>query len=285
MFLIDDGVLKSLNNELVAADGAGLVQERHGPERVEPEVQILVLGRDYFLLTKLLDVSLDRRHNFDPSVFVPHLEVADELLRDEAALLVAEVVGDQECRLLLYEGDVVPQLVSEGVAVDKGAHVGDHAHLDVAGVKARHVWRRYVDRLACNYFALFVDFKDIETNCFNRLLTFFQEIRIRVRSTSDVWQEFAFLSVVNNIQGLDINFFNEIHRIRLEFIQCHYLGFIYVSDKNNFIIIINDAVLATIRSIHFQDIFCMFDQEEERLLIILEKENKPVACHMISNQL
>ena len=126
-----DGII-SFYNKLVATDGAGLVQERHGPEWREPEVLILVLGRDYFLLTKLLDICLNYRIYFDPSVFVPHLEVTLELLRDEAALLVVEVVGDQDWHLLFYEGNVVLLLEDEGVAVYEGVYIGDLAHLDVA---------------------------------------------------------------------------------------------------------------------------------------------------------
>jgi len=47
-------------------------------------------------LAKLLDVSFDIRHNFDPSIFVFDLEVTNELLSDEAALLLSEVVCHHE---------------------------------------------------------------------------------------------------------------------------------------------------------------------------------------------
>jgi hypothetical protein len=63
------------------------------------------------------------------------------------------------------------------------------------------------------------------------------------------------------------------------------LGRVKVGDKKYWVIIVDDAVLTTVRSIHFQDIFCVLGEEEEGFLIILEKENKSVICHMISDQL
>jgi hypothetical protein len=156
----------------------------------------------------LLDASLNCRCNFDPSVFVLHLVVAHELLCDKAALLVAEVVGDQECRLLFYVRDIVPPLESEVVAVNEGAHVRDLAHLDVSRPQTRHVCRRYIDRLTFNNLALLVEVKDIKTNLLNMMIIFSEIIGIRVTPTSDKWQEFAFLSIVNNILRLDVNILN-----------------------------------------------------------------------------
>lgn len=86
----------SHNYNLVATNSARIVQERQSPKRRETEILILVLGCNYLLLAKLLDVSFDIRHNFDPSIFVFDLEVTNELLSDEAALLLSEVVCHHE---------------------------------------------------------------------------------------------------------------------------------------------------------------------------------------------
>ena len=55
-----------------------------------------------------------------------------------------------------------------------------------------------------------MEVKDIETHSLNRLLTFIQAIWVRVASTCDEWKKLAFLSVVNNILGLDVNIINKI---------------------------------------------------------------------------
>ena len=51
---------------------------------------------------------------------------------------------------------------------------------------------------------------------------------------------------------------------------------VHVGDEDDRVIIIDNAVLPTVRSVELQNLFGVLGQEEEGLLVVLEEEDEPV---------